>query len=69
MEQNPSLDRAAAGSQYQPWGGELVGNDRVGVQHLVLGIKRTEQRVSPPSAHHLQLPADAGRTPVSGGGS
>lgn len=35
-------------------GGELVRNDRGGVQDLVLGIKRTEQGISP-SAQHLQM--------------
>lgn len=67
---NPSLDHEAAGSQHQPRrAGELVRNDQVGVQDLVLGIKRMEQSVSPPSAQHLQLPADSRRTPVSGGGN
>lgn len=43
--QSPSLDREAAGSQ------KLVGSDLLGVQGLVLGIKRMDQSVSPSSAH------------------
>lgn len=57
---NRPLDHEAAGSQFWPCGvGELVSNDQAGVQDLVLEIKRTEQDVSPPSAQHLQLPADS----------
>lgn len=55
MGQNPPLDHEVAGSQYWPCRGESwSGVTRLRVQVLVLGIKKMEQGVSPPSPQQPQ---------------